>query len=103
MAEIIVTGKNFKEEVLDSDIPVLVDFWASWCGPCRMLAPTIAQIAEEKQGIVKVGKINVDDSPELAAQYGIASIPTLMVFVNGEPVKTSIGVIPKSAVEALLP
>ena len=103
MAEIIVTGQNFKEEVLDSDIPVLVDFWASWCGPCRMLAPTIAQIAEEKQGIVKVGKINVDDSPELAAQYGIASIPTLMVFVNGEPVKTSIGVIPKSAVEALLP
>ena len=103
MAEIIVTGQNFKEEVLDSDIPVLVDFWASWCGPCRMLAPTIAQIAEEKQGIVKVGKINVDDSPELASQYGIASIPTLMVFVNGEPVKTSIGVIPKSAVEALLP
>ena len=103
MAEIIVTGQNFKEEVLDSDIPVLVDFWASWCGPCRMLAPTIAQVAEEKQGIVKVGKINVDDSPELAAQYGIASIPTLMVFVNGEPVKTSIGVIPKSAVEALLP
>ena len=103
MAEINVTAQNFQEEVLNSDIPVLVDFWASWCGTCRMLSPTVAQIAVEKEGIVKVAKINVDDSPELAARYGIASIPTLMVFVNGEAVKTSIGVIPKGAVEALLP
>ena len=103
MAEINVTAQNFQEEVLNSDIPVLVDFWASWCGPCRMLSPTVAQIAVEKEGIVKVAKINVDDSPELAARYGIASIPTLMVFVNGEAVKTSIGVIPKGAVEDLLP
>ena len=103
MAEVILNDQNFEEEVLKSDIPVLVDFWASWCGPCKMLAPTIAQIAEEKQGTIKVGKLNVDDSPELAAQYGIASIPTLMVFVNGEVVKTSIGVIPKAAVESLLP
>ena len=103
MAEIVVNGKNFEEEVLKSDIPVLVDFWATWCGPCKMLAPTIAQIAKEKQGIVKVCKIDVDEAPELAAQYGVASIPTLKVFVNGEAVKTSIGVIPKAAVEGLLP
>ena len=102
MNEIVLTSENFEEEVLRSDKPVLVDFWATWCGPCRMLAPIIAQIAEERAGEIKVGKIDVDEEPELAVQYGIASIPTLMVFKNGEKVKTSIGVIPKAAIEQLL-
>ena len=81
---------------------MLVDFWATWCGPCRMLAPTIARIAEEQEGKIKVGKIDVDEEPELSVQYGIASIPTLMVFKNGQVVNKSIGVIPKAAIEALL-
>ena len=102
MAEIILTESNFREEVLNSEIPVLVDFWATWCGPCRMLAPTIAKIAEEQEGKIKVGKIDVDEEPELSVKYGIASIPTLMVFKNGEVVNKSIGVIPKAAIEALL-
>ena len=101
MSEIILTEKNFEEEVLKSEIPVLVDFWATWCGPCRMLAPTIAKIAEEQSGLIKVGKVDVDEQPELAVRFGISSIPTLMVFKNGQPVKTSVGVIPKAAVEAL--
>ena len=78
MSEVVLTEQNFEEEVLKSDIPVLVDFWATWCGPCRMLAPTIAKIAEEQSGVIKVGKVDVDEEPELAAKYGIASIPTLM-------------------------
>ena len=102
MAEIILSEDNFEKEVLHSDIPVLVDFWATWCGPCRMLAPTIAKIAEEQEGKIKVGKIDVDEEPELSVKYGIASIPTLMVFKNGEVVNKSIGVIPKAAIEALL-
>ncbi len=101
MSEIVLTEKNFEEEVLKSEIPVLVDFWATWCGPCRMLAPTIAKIAEEQNGAVKVGKVDVDEEPMLAAKFGISSIPTLMVFKNGEVVKTSVGVIPKAAIEAL--
>ena len=102
MAEIVLTEKNFEEEVLKSDKPVLVDFWATWCGPCRMLAPTIAQIAQEKEGIIKVGKIDVDEEPELAAKFGIASIPTLMVFENGQVKKSSVGVQPKAMIEAML-
>lgn len=101
MSEVVLTEQNFEEEVLKSDIPVLVDFWATWCGPCRMLAPTIAKIAEEQSGVIKVGKVDVDEEPELAAKYGIASIPTLMVFKNGSVVKSSIGVVPKAAIEAL--
>ena len=102
MAEIVLTEKNFEEEVMKSDKPVLVDFWATWCGPCRMLAPTIAQIAQEKEGIIKVGKIDVDEEPELAAKFGIASIPTLMVFENGQVKKSSVGVQPKAMIEAML-
>ena len=101
MAEVIISKDNFDREVLQSDIPVLVDFWATWCGPCRMLAPTIAKIAEEQSGAVKVGKVDVDEEPMLAAKFGISSIPTLMVFKNGKVVKTSVGVIPKAAIEAL--
>ncbi len=102
MAEIIITEQNFEQEVLKSDKPVLVDFWATWCGPCRMLAPTIEQIAEEMEGIVKVGKVNVDEQPSLAAKYGIASIPTLMVFEDGKVKETSVGVRPKSMIEDML-
>ena len=82
---------------------VLVDFWATWCGPCKMLAPTISRIAEEKAGVVKVCKLDVDEEPELAQKYGIASIPTLKLFVNGEVVNTKIGVQPKASIEAMLP
>ena len=102
MAEITLTTSNFEAEVLNSDKPVLVDFWATWCGPCRMLAPTIAKIAEEQEGVIKVGKIDVDEEPELAARYGIASIPTLMVFKGGQVAKASVGVQPKAAIEAML-
>lgn len=102
MAEINLTSANFEEEVLRSDKPVLVDFWAVWCGPCRMLAPVIAQIAEEQEGKIKVGKVNVDEEPELAIRYGISSIPTLKVFKDGQLVKSSVGVIPKSMIEDLL-
>ena len=101
MSEIVLTEANFEEEVLRSEIPVLVDFWATWCGPCRMLAPTIARIAEEQDGVIKVGKVDVDEEPGLAVRFGISSIPTLMVFKNGQAVKTSVGVIPKDAIEAL--
>lgn len=103
MSEVILSAENFEAEVLQSDIPVLVDFWATWCGPCKMLAPTISKIAEEKAGSVKVCKLDVDEVPELAAKFGISSIPTLKVFVNGEVVNTSVGVQPKAAIEAMIP
>ena len=102
MAEITLTRSNFQAEVLESDKPVLVDFWATWCGPCRMVAPIVAQIAEEQEGVVKVGKVNVDEEPGLAGQFGISSIPTLMVFKNGQLVNTAVGVRPKEQIEALL-
>ena len=102
MAEITITKDNFEAEVLQSDLPVLVDFWAPWCGPCRMLAPTIAQIAEEYEGKIKVGKVNVDDEGDLAAQFGIASIPTVLVFKNGEVTETSVGVKTKAQLVAMV-
>lgn len=91
MAEIKITNQNFENEVLKSDIPVLVDFWATWCGPCRMIAPIVEEIAEEKSGVIKVGKINVDEEEELARKFRIVSIPTLIVFRNGKPAETIIG------------
>lgn len=102
MAEIKLTDQNFEQEVLRADLPVLVDFWASWCGPCRMLSPVIAEIAEEYAGKVKVGKVNVDEQPNLANRYGIASIPTVMLFKNGEVVNTSLGYRPKNDLETML-
>lgn len=96
MAEVILTKENFEAEVLNSDIPVLVDFWATWCGPCMMLSPVIAELAEELDGKVKVGKVNVDEQNELAMQYRVASIPTLLLFKNGQLAKTSVGFMPKN-------
>lgn len=102
MAEIVITNENFEQEVLKSDIPVLVDFWAVWCGPCQMLGPVISQIAEEQEGKVKVGKVNVDEQQALAAKFGITSIPTMIVFKNGKPVNQGVGFMDKQRVEALL-
>ena len=101
MAEIKITASNFEEEVLNAKLPVIVDFWAPWCGPCRMLAPVLEEIAEENEGAVIVGKVNVDEEPQLAASFGIASIPTLLVFKNGEITQKSVGVKPKAAIEAM--
>jgi thioredoxin 1 len=90
MAVINITNANFKEEVLESDKKVLVDFWAPWCGPCRMVSPIVDEIAEEN-AFIKVGKINIDEQPQLASQYGVMSIPTLMVFEKGEVADKAVG------------
>ncbi|MBQ7670623.1 MAG: thioredoxin [Clostridia bacterium] len=95
--EITLTLSNFEEEVLRSDVPVVVDFWATWCGPCRMIAPEVEALAEEYDGKVKVGKVNVDEEEELAVKYRVSSIPTLILFKNGEAVKKSIGYKTKDA------
>ncbi len=102
MSEVILTKDNFQAEVLDSSTPVLVDFWATWCGPCRMLAPAIEQIAEEYSGRLKVGKVNIDDEPELAGQFQVSAIPTVILFKDGKPVDMFLGFRPKVAVEDFL-
>ncbi|HIT08288.1 MAG TPA: thioredoxin [Candidatus Merdivicinus faecavium] len=101
MSVVTITKENFRTEVLESDKPVLVDFWAAWCGPCRMLSPVVDEIAEET-GSVKVGKVNVDEQPALAEQFGVASIPTLILFRDGKAVETSVGVRPKAVILAML-
>ena len=101
MEAITITTENFDAEVLHSEKPVLLDFWASWCGPCRMLSPIVDEIAAERTDI-KVGKINVDEQPELASQFGVMSIPTLMVFRNGAAAGTSVGVVPKAKILSML-
>lgn len=91
MSDIIFSDQNFQQQVIDSKIPVVVDFWAPWCMPCRMVTPIIEQLAEEYTGKVAVGKMNVDENPQTASQFAIMSIPTVMVFKNGKPVKSMIG------------
>lgn len=93
------TDENFNEEVLSSNVPVLVDFYADWCGPCKMLAPVIETLAAEFEGKIKIGKLNVDNAPDTAQKYGIMSIPTLLYFKNGEIVQKTIGVVAKSEIE----
>ncbi|MBI2033231.1 MAG: thioredoxin [Candidatus Levybacteria bacterium] len=91
MAEITITDQNFDQEVLKNDMPVVVDFWAPWCGPCKIVSPTIEALATEYEGKVKVGKLNVDENPQTASTYGVMSIPTIMIFKKGQPVKSMIG------------
>ena len=101
MAVVTITKENFEQEVLQSTKPVLLDFWASWCGPCRMLSPIVDEVVEERTD-VKVGKVNVDEQPELAGEFGVMSIPTLLVFEQGKLVRQAVGARPKAGVLDLL-
>ena len=101
MAVVTITKENFEQEVLQSAKPVLLDFWASWCGPCRMLSPVVDEVAEERTD-VKVGKVNVHEQPELAGEFGVMSIPTLLVFEQGKLVRQAVGARPKASVLELL-
>ena len=101
MSEVTLTSANFQSEVLDHEGYVLVDFWASWCGPCKMLSPVVSQIAEENEGTVKVCKLNTDDVMDVAMKYGITAILTLILFKNGEVVDKTVGVVPKAAIESM--
>lgn len=102
MAVKTITSENFEQEVLKADKTVLVDFWASWCNPCRMLSPVVDQVAEELEGKIIVGKINVDEQPDLAQKFRVMSIPTLMVFKNGQAVNTAVGGRPKSEIISMV-
>jgi len=95
MADIKLTDQNFNEEVLKSEIPVVVDFWAEWCMPCRMVGPIIEELAKEYEGKVKVGKMNVDENSQVPGNFGIMSIPSILIFKNGQPIKTIVGAQPK--------
>ncbi len=100
MATITVDKNNFQTDVLQATEPVVVDFWAEWCGPCKMIAPALEEISVELQGKVKVAKLNIDENPELAAQFGVRSIPTLMIFKGGEVADMKVGAAPKTALAA---
>jgi thioredoxin 1 len=97
-----LTDANFEQEVLKSGEPVLVDFWAPWCGPCRQIAPVVEELAGENAGVIKIGKLNVDDAPGAAQSYGVSSIPTIMVFKNGEVLERFVGVQPKAKLQQAL-
>lgn len=102
MAEFVITKDNFENEVLKSSTPVLLDFWATWCGPCRMLSPIIEEVANDFDGKVKVGKVNVDEEQELALTFEIASIPTVVVIKDGRIINRAVGFMPKSKIENML-
>ena len=102
MTEYTITAGNFEEEVLKSELPVVLDFWATWCGPCRMLAPVVAKLAEKYDGKIKVGKVDVDEEGELAAKFGVASIPFVVKMEGGRIAATSVGYKPQAALEAAL-
>ena len=102
MAEMKITGQNFQKEVLQSGQPVLLDFWAPWCGPCRMLSPVVEQLAEEYEGKVKVGKVNVDEEGELASAFQVMSIPCIVVMKDGKIVEKAVGYRPKAQLEEML-
>ena len=102
MATVSVTDSTFRDEVLSYEQPVLVDFWAEWCAPCKMIAPLIEDLSNEYEGKIKFVKLNVDDSPDTAAQFGIRGIPTLLIFHNGQPVDQVVGAVPKNALKGRL-
>ncbi|WP_040196341.1 thioredoxin [Candidatus Soleaferrea massiliensis] len=102
MSVVSITKENFEQEVMNTDVPVLVDFWAPWCGPCRMVSPLVDQVAEELIGKAKVGKINVDEQPELASSFNVMSIPTLVVLKDGKVVKISVGAKGKDQIKEML-
>jgi len=101
-AEVTITTDNFKEEVLESTVPVLADFWAQWCAPCRMVGPILAQMADEYDGKLKIAKINVDEAGELAAEYNIVSIPSILLFDKGKVVKQQVGAVPRQTLEQMV-
>ena len=102
MAEVKISATNFEKEVLQSKVPVLVDFWAAWCGPCRMLAPILEEIDRDYEGRLKIGKVNVDEEMSLAQQFGVSSIPMVVLFKNGQPVARSVGYRPKAELVELI-
>lgn len=102
MSELTVTKANFESEVANSEIPVLIDFWASWCGPCKMIAPIVSELAEAYEGRIRVGKVNVDDEQELAMTFQVSSIPTLIMFKDGRAVTGLVGARPKSMIESMI-
>ena len=102
MATVEVTDSSFEQDVLKSDLPVLVDFWAEWCGPCKAIAPALHELAGELAGKVKIAKVNVDHSPMTPSKYGVRGIPTLILFKNGQVVAQKVGAVPKSALSSWL-
>lgn len=102
MSDQVFSDQNFKEQVLDNKLPVLVDFWAPWCGPCRMVSPIVEELANDYKGKIVVGKLNVDDNPQTAGQYNVMSIPTVMLFKSGQPVKSMVGAQGKDAYKKVI-